>query len=485
MGSGQIPQQIQRRSTRHQVVVIGAGFGGLFATKRLTNENVDITIIDRNNTHVFQPLLYQVATGILSPGEIATSVRQIFRADPNVKVARGEVTDINLEAHTVTAKQNGHELVFPYDSLIVAAGAAQSYFGNDQFAKYAPGMKSVDDALEIRARIVSAFERAEVATDPRERERLLTFTIVGAGPTGVELAGQVAEMAHRTLKGEYRNFRPEDARILLIDGAPQVLSPFGKRLGRKAANQLRSMGVEIITSSIVTNVNKQGLTYKSIDTGEETTIESACKIWSAGVSASPLGKLVAAQAGLEVDRAGRVPVNKDLTVGDYDNVFVIGDMMALNNLPGVAQVAIQGGKYAAEQIAAEVRGREPGQRPDFEYFDKGSMATVSRFQAVVKLDKVEFAGFFGWVTWLLVHLAFIVGFRNRLVSMVSWGLNSISPKRWHLDTTNQQLYARNALDKLALAEPDCTEVEDTRKIGYINPAETWSKISQKKDQKKN
>ena len=459
--------------SQHRVVIIGAGFGGIFAAKRLANENVDVTIIDRNNTHVFQPLLYQVATGILSPGEIASSIRQIFHADPNIHVARGEVQDVDAEAKTVTASQDGHELVFPYDSLIVAAGAGQSYFGNDQFAKYAPGMKSIDDALEIRSRIISAFERAEMTTDQRERDRLLTFAIVGAGPTGVELAGQVAEMANRTLTGEYSNFDPADARIILIDGAPQVLPPFGKRLGRKAANQLRRMGVEIILGSIVTDVNKRGLTYKNLESGEETTIEASCKIWSAGVAASPLGAIIAKQSGVDVDRAGRVPVNADLTVGNHRDIFVVGDMMSLDKLPGVAQVAIQGGKYAAEQIAQETRGRSYDERPEFEYFDKGSMATVSRFQAVVKLDKVEFAGFFGWVTWLLVHLAFIVGFRNRLVSMVSWGLNSISPKRWHLDTTQQQLYARNGLDKLAVESPKAAEVRETRKLGTPNPAEKW------------
>ena len=233
------------------------------------------------------------------------------------------------------------------------------------------------------------------------------------------------------------------------------------------------MGVEIILGSIVTDVNKRGLTYKNLESGEETTIEASCKIWSAGVAASPLGAIIAEQSGVEVDRAGRVPVNADLTVGNHRDVFVVGDMMSLNKLPGVAQVAIQGGKYAAEQIAQEARGRSYEERPDFEYFDKGSMATVSRFQAVVKLDKVEFAGFFGWVTWLLVHLAFIVGFRNRLVSMVSWGLNSISPKRWHLDTTQQQLYARNGLDKLAVESPKAAEVRETRKLGTPNPAEKW------------
>lgn len=433
---------------RHHVVVIGSGFGGLFAAKNLAKADVDVTLIDRTNHHLFQPLLYQVATGILSSGEIAPSTRQILGSQENVNVIKGEVTDINVESQTVTASLGEFTRVFEYDSLVVGAGAGQSYFGNDHFAEFAPGMKSIDDALEIRARIIGAFERAEICEDPAERERLLTFVVVGAGPTGVELAGQLAEMAHRTLAGEYKNFNTNSAKIILLDGAPQVLPPFGKRLGRNAQRTLEKIGVNVRLNAMVTNVDATSVTYKTKD-GEEHPIESFCKIWSAGVAASPLGKLVAEQTGVETDRAGRVMVNDDLSVGDQKNVFVVGDMMNYNNLPGVAQVAIQSGEYVAEQIEAEVEGRSNTEREAFDYFDKGSMATISRFSAVVKMGKVEVTGFIGWVLWLAVHIMFLVGFRNRFVSAISWGLNALSRKRWNLATTRQQLHSRTALSKFA------------------------------------
>ncbi|UDL79294.1 NAD(P)/FAD-dependent oxidoreductase [Corynebacterium uberis] len=439
---------------RHHVVVIGSGFGGLFATQELKDADVDATLIDRGNHHLFQPLLYQVATGILSSGEIAPSTRQILANQDNASVVKAEVTDIDIKAQTVTTHLDEYERVYEYDSLIVAAGAGQSYFGNDHFAEFAPGMKSIDDALEIRARIVGAFERAELTDDPRERERLLTFVVVGAGPTGVELAGQLAEMAHRTLAGEFRNFNTSATKIILLDGAPQVLPPFGKRLGRKAQRQLEKLGVTVKLGAMVTNVDESSVTYKAGD--KEHTIESYTKVWSAGVAASPLGKLVAEQAGLEVDRAGRVPVNPDLSVGDFRNVFVVGDMINLNKLPGVAQVAIQSGQYVAETIAKEVDQPEDSAaaREPFEYFDKGSMATISRFSAVVKLGKVEVTGFIGWVLWLVVHVMYLVGFRNRLVAAVAWGLNALSRKRWNLATTRQQLHGRNGLNKLGEADGD-------------------------------
>ena len=453
---------------RHHVVVIGSGFGGLFAAKNLAKADVDVTLIDRTNHHLFQPLLYQVATGILSSGEIAPSTRQILSKQENVNVIKGEVTDINTESKTVTASLGEYTRVFEYDSLIVGAGAGQSYFGNDHFAEFAPGMKSIDDALELRARIVGAFERAEICEDPAERERLLTFVVVGAGPTGVELAGQLAEMAHRTLAGEYKNFNTNSAKIILLDGAPQVLPPFGKRLGRNAQRTLEKIGVNVRLNAMVTNVDAKSVTYKTKD-GEEHTIESFCKIWSAGVAASPLGKLIAEQTGVETDRAGRVMVNDDLSVGSEKNVFVVGDMMNYNNLPGVAQVAIQGGEYVAEQIAAEVEGRSNTERPAFDYFDKGSMATVSRFSAVVKLGKIEVTGFIGWVLWLAVHLMFLVGFRNRFVSVISWGLNATSRNRWNLATTRQQLHARTALSKLAndhaTDNDQPIELRDTHRFG--------------------
>ncbi|MBP3087584.1 NAD(P)/FAD-dependent oxidoreductase [Corynebacterium sp. sy017] len=436
-------------SGRHHVVVIGSGFGGLSAVKNLKDADVDITLIDRTNHHLFQPLLYQVATGVLSSGEIAPATRQILAGQDNVNVVKAEVTDIDTASKTVTATLEQHNKVFAYDSLIIAAGAGQSYFGNDHFAQYAPGMKSIDDALEIRSRIIDAFERAELTEDPVEREKLLTFVIVGAGPTGVELAGQVAELAHRTLAGAYSRFNPANAKIILLDGAPQVLPPFGKNLGRKAQRQLEKIGVSVKLNAIVTDVNETSVTYKSTADDSTHTIEAFCKIWSAGVAASPLGKLVADQLGVEADRAGRVSVNPDLSVGAEKNVFIIGDMMSLNRLPGVAQVAIQGGAYVAEQIAAEAAGRSAEEREPFDYYDKGSMAIISRFYAVVKMDKTELTGFGAWLMWLAVHVAFLVGFRNRAGAVFTWLLNAVARKRWNMDTTRQQLHSRLALDKKA------------------------------------
>jgi NADH dehydrogenase len=458
-----------RPSGRHHVVIVGAGFGGLFAARKFAGADVDVTIIDRTNHHLFQPLLYQVATGVLSSGEIAPTIRQILRKQSNARVIKAEVRDINVDDKVLTADLGGKDVVLQYDSLIVAAGAGQSYFGNDHFAEFAPGMKSIDDALELRARITGAFERAEITDDPAEKARQLTFVIVGAGPTGVELAGQLAEMAHRTLRNEFRTTDTEQARILLVDGGPHVLPPFGKKLGRKAQKTLEKLGVEVVTESLVTNVDRDGVTFKNMKTDEETTVPAYCKIWSAGVAASPLGKHIADQIdGVEADRAGRVPVNKDLSVGDHKEIFVIGDMMSLDKLPGLAQVAIQGGEHAASIIRASVEEGST-ERPDFKYFDKGTMAIVSRFNAVVKLGKAEISGPVGWFMWLAVHLMFMVGFRNRFVAAYSWGLNTLSPNRWHLVATRQQLHARNALRKLRALEDEqesrSIEVRDNLKFG--------------------
>ena len=321
---------IRPAGNRHHVVIIGAGFGGLSAARSLADADVDVTLINRTNHHLFAPLLYQVATGILSSGEIAQSVRQLTRNQDNVRVVRADVQDIDTDAQTVTAVDAGETLEFSYDSLILAAGAGQSYFGNDHFAEFAPGMKTVDDALEIRARINDAFERAEHTTDPQEREKLLTFVIVGAGPTGVELAGQVAELAHRTLKNGEFSYSTEAAKIVLIDGMPQVLPPFGKRLGKKAQRQLEREGITVVLNALVSNVDADSVTYKDTKTEQETTIQAATKIWSAGVEASPLGRIVAEQAGVEVNRNGTVQVNPDCSVGEMRNVFIIGDMMSLN-----------------------------------------------------------------------------------------------------------------------------------------------------------
>src|ERR687894_3311250 len=377
-------------SGRPRVVIVGTGFGGLFAAHALKKAPVDITLIGKTGHHLFQPLLYQVATGILSEGEIAPATREVLRRQENARVVLGEVTDIDLAGRTVTSTILGRTTVHPYDELIVAAGAGQSYFGNDRFAEFAPGMKSVDDALELRGRIFGAFELAELATDPAEIDRLLTFVVVGAGPTGVEMAGQIAELAHRTLRRDFRSIDPTSARVILLDAAPAVLPAFGEKLGEKARRHLNETGVEVQLGAMVTDVDADGIEIKDAD-GQIRRISAATKIWAAGVQASPLGRMLGEQSGAEVDRAGRVAVQSDLTLPGHPEVHVVGDMISLARLPGVAQVAIQGGRFAADAIMARAAGRPTA--PEFHYHDKGSMATISRFSAVAQIGRLKLTGF--------------------------------------------------------------------------------------------
>ncbi|WP_314033583.1 NAD(P)/FAD-dependent oxidoreductase [Dietzia sp. CH92] len=447
---------------RHRVVIVGSGFGGLFAAQQLEKADVDVTLVARTGHHLFQPLLYQVATGILSVGEIAPPTRLILRDQKNATVVLGDVDTIDVRTKTLHASAGHIDFDLEYDSLIVAAGANQSYFGNDHFERWAPGMKTVDDALELRSRILGCFEQAEVIDDEEERRRLLTFVIVGAGPTGVEMAGQVAELAQHTLRDSFRRIDPASARVILLDAAPAVLPPFGNKLGNAARARLEKMGVEIQLNAMVTNVDYQGIEVKDPD-GSVRRIDASCKIWSAGVQASPLGKQLADQTDAEIDRAGRVMVNKDLSLPGHPEIFVVGDMMSLDNLPGVAQVAIQGGKYAAKQIIAEVeKGRTPAERKPFKYFDKGSMATVSRYSAVVKMGPVEISGFIAWVMWLVVHLAYLIGFKNRITTMFSWGMHMGGDHRSQLTSTKQWVYARQALERVAADDAAQRSAERTR-----------------------
>jgi NADH:ubiquinone reductase (H+-translocating) len=432
---------------RHRVVIIGSGFGGLFAAKHLKRADVDVTLIAKTTHHLFQPLLYQVATGILSVGEIAPATRIILRKQKNTQVLLGEVVGIDLTNKTVTSKLLDWERVTPFDSLIVAAGAQQSYFGNDRFEAFAPGMKTVDDALELRGRILGAFEAAEVTTSQEERKRRLTFVVVGAGPTGVEVVGQIAELADRTLSGAFRTIDPAEARVILVEAAPAVLPPMGPKLGLKAQRRLEKMGVEVKLNTMVTDVDYMGLTVK--ESGEEHRIECAVKVWSAGVQASPLGKQIAEQSdGTETDRAGRVVVEPDLTVKGHPNVFVIGDLMSVPGVPGQAQGAIQGAVYATKQIKAALKGEDdPTARKPFKYFDKGSMATVSRFNAVCQIGKLEFGGFLAWLAWLGLHLYYLVGGRNRLVAVISWFISFLGKGRGQLTITERWVFARRALEQ--------------------------------------
>jgi NADH dehydrogenase len=437
--------------SRHRVVIIGSGFGGLNAAKALKRADVDVTLISKTTTHLFQPLLYQVATGILSEGDIAPTTRLILRKQENVRVLLGEVIAIDLKAKTVTSKLMSMTTVSPFDSLIVAAGAQQSYFGNDHFATFAPGMKTIDDALELRGRILGAFEAAEVSTDPSERERRLTFVVVGAGPTGVEVAGQIVELAERTLTGAYRSIKPGECRVILLDAAPAVLPPMGPNLGLKTQRRLEKMNVEVQLNAMVTAVDYNGIAIKEKDKGERR-IECACKVWAAGVQASALGKMIAEQSdGTQTDRAGRVVVEPDLSVKGHPHVFVVGDLMSVPNVPGMAQGAIQGAKYATTLIKQTLKGQDdPANRKPFKYFDKGSMATISRYSAVAKVGKLEFAGFIAWLAWLVLHLFYLVGHRNRIAALFSWVMSFLGRSRGQMAITSQMIYARVVMEAQTL-----------------------------------
>jgi NADH dehydrogenase len=440
------------QSSRHKVVVIGSGFGGLFGTKALRRADVDVTVIAKTTHHLFQPLLYQVATGILSEGEIAPPTREVLSSQDNASVILGEVTGIDLAAKTVTSQVLGRDTVTSYDSLLVAAGAGQSYFGNDHFAEFAPGMKSIDDALELRGRIFGAFEMAELgATRGDDVDHLLTFVVVGAGPTGVEMAGQIAELAHRTLNKDFRAINTRTARVVLIDAAGQVLPPFGAKLGAKAKRELEKLGVEVMLGGMVTEVDERGLEVKFKD-GRTERINSVAKIWAAGVQANPLGRTLSEQTGAPLDRAGRIAVNPDLTLPGHPEVFVVGDMIALDNLPGVAQVAIQGAKYAAKEIRNRIEGKQP--QPPFKYFDKGSMAIISRFDAVAMVGKLRLTGIIAWLMWLGVHLVYLTGFKNQVSALMRWAITFASNNRSERTTTEQQIFARAALARLRRGAAD-------------------------------
>ena len=426
----------------HRVVIVGAGFGGLFATRALKHAPVEVTLINGTAYHLFQPLLYQVATGILSEGEIAPPIREVLRGQDNVDVRLGWVKDVDPRAKLVTVAGPGIDYTVGYDTLIVSAGASQSYFGNDDFAEHAPGLKSIDDALELRARIFGAFEVADLQTDPGEIERWLTFVVVGAGATGVEMAGQIAELAHRTLPGQYKHIDPRRARIVLVDAVGAVLNTFGDHLSTRALQRLHQLGVEVELETKVVGVDATGIEVETVRGHQR--IESMTKVWAAGVAAPALARRLAEATGASTDRAGRILVDPDLTVPGHPEIFALGDMMALDGLPGVAQVAIQGGRYAADQIKRRLRGAEPAGK--FHYFDKGSMATVSRFNAVASIGSVHLSGFTAWLLWLAVHLLYLVGFKNRVSAVMHWAVSFLGRGRSERVSTQQQAFARTAIE---------------------------------------
>lgn len=427
----------------HRVVVIGGGFGGLFATRRLAGAPVQVTLIDRWTHHLFQPLLYQVATGILSEGDVAPATREILRHQRNANVVLGEVVDIDLQNQTVTSRTVARDLVTPYDSLIVAAGSAQSYFGHDEFGLHAPGLKSIDDALEVRGRIFGAFEMADVESDDERRAAWLTFALIGAGPTGVELAGQIAELARENANGRYRNLDRGATRILLLDGAARILPTFAERLSARADEELRRLGVEIQTGAMVVGVDANGIDVQRAD-GDRQRVVAMTKVWSAGVQASPLGRLLAERSGAELTAHGQVQVQPDCTLPGHPEVFVVGDLMALDSLPGLAEVAMQSGLHAA----AEIRRRLDGQaKPHkFRYVDLGSLAVISRSYAVGQRGRIQIWGRPGWVVWLVVHLVFLTGFRNRIQLLFSWVISFFGKSRYERTITLQQVLARQALE---------------------------------------
>jgi NADH dehydrogenase len=400
-----------------RVVVVGAGFGGLEAARNLAKLPVQITLIDRKNHHTFQPLLYQVATAGISPGEIAAPIRWILRGRSNVEVIMDEVVGFDLTRRTVHLQ----DLNLPYDYLVVAAGAQHSYFGHDEWEPLAPGLKTVEDALEIRRRVLLAFELAEKEAVAGGPHPTLNFVIIGGGPTGVELAGTLAEIAHRVLQDEFRSIDPKRTRILLLEGGSRILPTYAPDLSQSAVRQLQRLGVEVRAPAMVTKIDPG-----AVWVGQER-IPAAVTLWAAGVAASSLG----GKLGAPVDRAGRVMVNADLTVPDHPEVFVVGDLATLkdkhgNPLPGVAPVALQEGRYVAKTIAGDL---QKSARRNFHYVDKGSLATIGRAAAIAEFRKIHISGYFAWLAWLFVHIFFLIGFRNRVIVLVQWAWSYFTYER--------------------------------------------------------
>ena len=410
---------------RHNVVIVGGGFGGLYAAKALKDAPVNVTLIDRRNFHLFQPLLYQVATGGLSPGDIASPLRAVLQRQKNVRVSKDEVIDVVPDAHKIMLKRGE----ISYDSLVIATGVSHHYFGNEGWDDLAPGLKTIEDALTIRRRILSAFEAAEWATDPAARQAWLTFVIVGAGPTGVELAGALAELAHNTLKDDFRQIDPTEAKIILIEATDRVLPPYPAKLSTDAADALRALGVTVQTDTMVTDITERSVTVKHNEAEENTPARTV--LWAAGMKASAMGNILAERTGVELDRAGRVMVEPDLSINKYPDIFVIGDLAHYAHqdgkpLPGVAPVAMQQGRYVARLIKARIQSDT---LPAFNYRDKGSLAVVGRNAGVADFGRIRFAGSMAWLAWLFIHIWFLIGYDNKLVVLIQWAWNYFTRKR--------------------------------------------------------
>jgi len=412
---------------KHRVVILGGGFAGLNAAQKLRRAPVEVTLIDRRNFHLFQPLLYQVATGSLSPGEICAPLRGVLSKQKNTVVLLGEAADIDPNAKQIKLRDGA---AFAYDSLIVATGSKPSYYGNDAWREYAPSLKTIEEATAIRHKILYAFERAErSATDAEERE-WLTFVIVGAGATGLELAGALAEIANETLKNDFRRINPKDARIILMEGGNRVLAAYPPDLSEKAENLVKRLGVEVMKDVMATAIDNAGVTYKRRDATEKLAAKTV--LWAGGVMTNTFGMKLAERTKAETDRGGRIKVQPDLTIPNYPDIFVVGDLAAAQGqngkpLPGVAQVAIQGGAYAARTIRARLEGKK--NLPPFHYFDKGDMAVIGRAAAVADVFGMHFWGLPAWLIWLFIHLMYIVEFQNRVLVFVQWGFEFLTFSR--------------------------------------------------------
>ncbi len=430
----------------HHVVVVGGGFGGLYAAKALSRDkNIFVTLIDKRNFHLFQPLLYQVATGTLSPADISSPLRSVLNHSKNTQVLMGEVLDINPEAQKVTL----HNQELNYDSLIVATGVSHHYFGNDNWEQVAPGLKTVEDALEMRRKIFIAFEAAEKETDIEKRRAWLTFVVVGGGPTGVELAGAIAELAYSTLKKDFRNIDTSEAQILLLEGMDRILPPYTPDLSAKAETSLTKLGVTVRTKALVTDIADDIVTIRQADKVEQ--IPAKTILWAAGVKASPMGAILAEKTGAELDRVGRVIVNPDLSIPNHPNIFVVGDLASFSHqngkpLPGVAPVAMQEGSYVAKLIQNTIAGK---QTVPFRYLDRGSLAVIGRNAAVVDLGFVKFSGILAWLTWVFVHIYFLIEFDNKLVVMLQWGWNYWTRNRGARLITGESLLIVNGEDRIS------------------------------------
>lgn len=434
---------IVKNQSLHQVVIVGGGFGGLYAAKALSQQPVQVTLVDKRNFHLFQPLLYQVATGTLSPADISSPLRSVLSRSQNTKVLMGEVVDIDPEQQKVIL-QNGE---LNYDSLIIATGVSHHYFGNDQWATIAPGLKTVEDALEMRRRIFLAFEAAEKESDPEKRRAWLTFVIVGGGPTGVELAGAIAELAYKTLKQDFRNINTTETQILLLEGLDRLLPPYAPQLSAQAEASLKRLGVTVQTKTMVTDIADHVVTMLQGEKVEK--IPARTILWAAGVKASPMGEVLANRTGAQLDRVGRAIVESDLSLPGHPNIFVIGDLANFSHqngkpLPGVAPVAMQQGQYIATLIQQRLQGKNS---LPFRYTDLGSLAVIGRNAAVVDLGFIKFSGVLAWLAWVFVHIYYLIEFDNKLVVLLQWGWNYWTRKRGARLITGEESLLKVGVDQ--------------------------------------